>query len=247
MFEIAFQPRDIGVDLLAIGFGVGAAFVLDEFALTVHLRDVYWTPEGRHSIEVSIVWTLLGLMLLTGISPFGIHDQTEIPRLIGFIAVAASIVLSVIVCLKGKLMLALVSIFVPPVGVVGCLSAGAPGLGLGPALLRRDVTALGPGRDSTRRCLAARRCGTSSPIWSADDTTGLEPLRSGATEPPRRGGSSPHAGSVGHHDARPAAVSDTGGAPATPGDSPYAHLASATLVRCRPRRRRAPSSRRRAS
>jgi len=127
MFEIAFQPRDIGVDLLAIGFGVGAAFVLDEFALTVHLRDVYWTPEGRHSIEVSIIWALLGLMLLTGISPFGIHDQTEIPRLIGFIAVAASIVLSVVVCLKGKLLLALVSIFVPPVGVVAACRLARPG------------------------------------------------------------------------------------------------------------------------
>src|SRR5689334_17595357 len=70
MLEIAFQPRDIGLDLLAVGFGVGAAFVLDEFALSVHLRDVYWTPEGRHSIEVSIMWTLLGLLLLAGVSPF---------------------------------------------------------------------------------------------------------------------------------------------------------------------------------
>jgi hypothetical protein len=127
MFEIAFQPGDIGVDVLAIGFGVGAAFVLDEFALTVHLRDVYWTPEGRHSIEVSIIWTLLGLMLLTGISPFGIHDQTETPRLIGFIAVAASIVLSVIACLKGRLMLALISIFLPPVGLVAACRLARPG------------------------------------------------------------------------------------------------------------------------
>jgi hypothetical protein len=127
MFEIAFQPGDFGVDVLAIGFGIGAALVLDEFALTVHLRDVYWTPEGRHSIEMSIIWTLLGLMLLTGISPFGIHDQTEIPRLIGFVAVATSIVLSVISCLKGKLLLALVSIFVPPVGVVSACRLARPG------------------------------------------------------------------------------------------------------------------------
>src|SRR6266850_5296541 len=52
MLEIAFQPLDFGLDLLSVGFGIGAAFVLDEFALSVHLRDVYWTPEGRHSIEV---------------------------------------------------------------------------------------------------------------------------------------------------------------------------------------------------
>jgi hypothetical protein len=127
MLELAFQPRDIGLDVLAVGFGIGAAFVLDEWALTVHLRDVYWTPEGRQSIEVAIVWTLLGLLLLTGISPFGIHDGTEVPRAIGFGIVALSIVLSVITCLKGKLLLGLVSIFVPPVGAVSAFRLARPG------------------------------------------------------------------------------------------------------------------------
>lgn len=127
MFEIAFQPHDIGLDLLAVGFGVGAAFVLDEWALTVHLRDVYWTPEGRHSIEMSIIWALLGLLLLTGVSPFGIHDQTEIPRIIGFGIVALAIVLSVVTCLKGKLTLGLLSIFVPPVGLFSAVRLARPG------------------------------------------------------------------------------------------------------------------------
>jgi hypothetical protein len=127
LFEIAFQPRDIGLDLLAVGFGIGAAFVLDEFALSVHLRDVYWTAEGRHSIEVSIMWVLLGLLLLTGVSPFGIHDGTEIPRIIGFAVVALNIVLSCVTCLKGKLTLGLISIFVPPVGVVTATRLARPG------------------------------------------------------------------------------------------------------------------------
>jgi hypothetical protein len=93
----------------------------------VHLRDVYWTPEGRHSIEVSIMWALLGLLLLTGISPFGIHDGTEVPRAIGFGIVALSIVLSVVTCLKGKLTLGLVSIFLPPVGLVSATRLARPG------------------------------------------------------------------------------------------------------------------------
>jgi hypothetical protein len=127
MLVIAFQPTDFGLDLFALSFGVGAAFVLDEFALTVHLRDVYWTPEGRHSIEMSIIWSLLGLLLLTGISPFGIHDQTEVPRIIGFGVVALAIVLSVITCLKGKLTLGLLSIFLPPVGLVSAIRLARPG------------------------------------------------------------------------------------------------------------------------
>lgn len=127
MLELAFQPRDIGVDLLSVGFGIGAAFVLDEFALTLHLRDVYWTAEGRRSIEVSIIWTLLGFLLLTGISPFGFHDQTETPRIIAFALVILNICLSVITCLKGKLTFGLLSIFLPPVGLLAAWRLARPG------------------------------------------------------------------------------------------------------------------------
>jgi len=38
--------------LLAVLFGCGAALTLDEFALWIHLEDVYWSARGRRSIEV---------------------------------------------------------------------------------------------------------------------------------------------------------------------------------------------------
>jgi hypothetical protein len=127
MVNIAISLDDTGREIVAVIFGVGGAFILDEFALSFHLRDVYWTEEGRRSIDASIMWLLLGLLLLVGISPFGIHDHTVVPRTIGVIVVAISIVLSVITCLKGKLTLGLVSVFVPPVGVVTALRLARPG------------------------------------------------------------------------------------------------------------------------
>ena len=127
LLELTFQPQDIGLDILAVCFGIGAAFVLDEWALTVHLRDVYWTPEGRHSVEVCVMWALLGLLLLAGLAPFGIHDNTEGPRIVGFAIVAINIVLSVVTCLKGKLTLGLLSIFLPPVGLAGAYRLARPG------------------------------------------------------------------------------------------------------------------------
>jgi hypothetical protein len=37
--------------LMSILYGVGAALTLDEFALWLNLRDVYWAREGRSSID----------------------------------------------------------------------------------------------------------------------------------------------------------------------------------------------------
>jgi hypothetical protein len=36
-------------------FGIGAALVIDEYALWLNLRDVYWLPAGRSSIDLAIV------------------------------------------------------------------------------------------------------------------------------------------------------------------------------------------------
>ena len=50
---------------LAIPFGVGAALVLDEFALLLNLEDVYWAKEGRQSLDaVVIVAVLLTIFLV---------------------------------------------------------------------------------------------------------------------------------------------------------------------------------------
>ena len=49
--------------LLSILYGVGAALTLDEFALWLNLRDVYWSPEGRASIDMVI---LFGSLLAAG-------------------------------------------------------------------------------------------------------------------------------------------------------------------------------------
>lgn len=49
--------------LISILYGVGAALTLDEFALWLNLRDVYWSPEGRTSIDAII---LFGSLLAAG-------------------------------------------------------------------------------------------------------------------------------------------------------------------------------------
>lgn len=55
--------------LIAILYGAGAALTLDEFALWLNLANVYWSPEGRESIDAIIVF---GAALAAGVwgAPF---------------------------------------------------------------------------------------------------------------------------------------------------------------------------------
>jgi hypothetical protein len=42
--------------LTALLYGVGAALTLDEFALWLRLEDVYWSPQGRESVEAVLLF-----------------------------------------------------------------------------------------------------------------------------------------------------------------------------------------------
>src|ERR1700760_463614 len=56
----------------AVAIGIGTSLVLDEFALILHLQDVYWSGEGQISVQVaSLAAACLGLSLV-GFSPFGV-------------------------------------------------------------------------------------------------------------------------------------------------------------------------------
>ncbi|MGA7697260.1 MAG: hypothetical protein WCA76_19700 [Candidatus Sulfotelmatobacter sp.] len=49
--------------LMSILYGTGAALTLDEYALWLNLKDVYWSPQGRSSIDAVI---LFGALLAAG-------------------------------------------------------------------------------------------------------------------------------------------------------------------------------------
>jgi hypothetical protein len=42
--------------LLCLLYGAGAALTLDEFALWLNLRDVYWAREGRSSLDAAVLF-----------------------------------------------------------------------------------------------------------------------------------------------------------------------------------------------
>jgi hypothetical protein len=71
----AFSPAGRGSparEVFACVFGVGAALVLDEFALILHLQDVYWSAKGRTSIDAVILGAALIGLLVLGASPLDV-------------------------------------------------------------------------------------------------------------------------------------------------------------------------------
>jgi len=58
-FLLALQLGSPGTELAAATFGIGAGLTLDEYALWLHLEDVYWAEEGRRSVDAVIVAALV--------------------------------------------------------------------------------------------------------------------------------------------------------------------------------------------
>ncbi len=63
--QIAFAPKH-GRAICAALFGAGEALILDEFALLLNLKDVYWTGKGRESIiAVAVAGSFLLLIFFS--------------------------------------------------------------------------------------------------------------------------------------------------------------------------------------
>lgn len=63
------RPRRLWFRLTAFAYGVFAALILDEFALWLNLRDVYWQHQGRESVEALSIFAGL-LLWVVLIAPF---------------------------------------------------------------------------------------------------------------------------------------------------------------------------------
>jgi hypothetical protein len=113
------------VEVLAALFGVGAGLTLDEFALWVHLEDVYWAEEGRASLDAVVVAALVAGLIVVGLAPFELHRHNAAVTSI-LLAVAIDLVLCTLAILKGKPLVGLTGVFIPLVSLVGAVRLAAP-------------------------------------------------------------------------------------------------------------------------
>jgi hypothetical protein len=122
--EFTYQPGPPVAHLLAVLFGVGAALTLDEFALWLRLDDVYWSREGRSSVDAVLVALVVGCLLLVGANPFD-ADRADGEGVIA-LTVALNLLFALLAILKGRVVLGVVGVFLPVVAFVAALRLARP-------------------------------------------------------------------------------------------------------------------------
>ncbi|MGW0859360.1 hypothetical protein [Streptomyces sp. NPDC002690] len=126
---VASGQHSVTAMVFAVIFGVGAGLVLDEFALILHLDDVYWTEQGRQSVEMVVLTTSLVVLALAGFSPLGVNeltDEQESGRLGLVLTMVVNFLFVLVTLFKGKARMAVVGVLVPFVAVIGALRLARP-------------------------------------------------------------------------------------------------------------------------
>jgi len=138
--------------ILSITFGIGAGFTLDEFALWVRLQDVYWSSEGRASLDAVVIATVFAGLIVLGVNPYGLDEPSSI--LVTVLIVAGTLVVAGITFLKGRILLGTFAIFIPLIGLWGALRLAQPqspwAKRYGPEKLERARRRFPPGRWGVR-------------------------------------------------------------------------------------------------
>jgi lysyl-tRNA synthetase, class II len=122
--SFALQPDGALLTVLAIAFGIGAGLTLDEFALWLYLDDVYWSEEGRRSVDAVIIATIVAGGFALGFVPLGSESESGASLAT---AIAFNLGLCTLAALKGKVASALIGMFVPFVSIVAAIRLARPG------------------------------------------------------------------------------------------------------------------------
>jgi hypothetical protein len=137
---LSFDLGTPWIELVVIVFGIGMGLTLDEFALWLNLKDVYWQEQGRQSIDAVVVTTTLLVISLLGLQ-FWIDVREAILLAIGvggesFVGDESALILlafqligaglAAICFLKGKTMIGIVGLFIPIVALFGAVTKARP-------------------------------------------------------------------------------------------------------------------------
>jgi len=126
------DPSSAWAATAAALLGIGMALVLDEFALVLFLKDVYWSERGRLSVEVVFVVVALCGLALLGWVPLGVTSaspgQSRLEAFAGLaLVLAVNLAFTVVCLLKGKIWCGVLGVYVGLFALVGAIRLARPG------------------------------------------------------------------------------------------------------------------------
>ena len=125
---VVHQPESPWREIISVLFGIGVGLTLDEFALWLELKDVYWEKDGRKSVDAMvIVGCIAGLLTIGFASWVRLGDDVATGVLAGVGALGlVAIVVGLINAAKDKYWMAAVSLLFWPASAVTAARLAKP-------------------------------------------------------------------------------------------------------------------------
>ena len=123
--EFVIAPHGVVRTVLACVFAAGAALTLDEFALWLHLTDVYWEDRGRKSVDAVVAISGLATLGLVVSNPFSRNQGESLWFYFGYLFLTLGFF--AVAVFKGRLFLGPAGVLLLPIGVLAALRLAKPG------------------------------------------------------------------------------------------------------------------------
>ena len=121
-----FRSHGAALSVAAAVFGVGVGLTVDEFALWLYLKDVYWSDQGRRSVD-AIFCVLVITGVLIGGANFLTGQLGTAAWWSSVFAICVNLLLCIICLLKGKTVTGVTGIVIGIVALVGAIRLAKPG------------------------------------------------------------------------------------------------------------------------
>ncbi len=113
-------------EICAVFFGIGIGLTIDEFALWVHLDDVYWAEDGRRSIDATMIAAAGLVLILLGVRPFEVDDGSAAAVLASVALLLFHFAMVAICFYKQRMLHGLIGFLIPPLALYGACRIGKP-------------------------------------------------------------------------------------------------------------------------